>query len=432
MINPNFFKLLIASAASNLGDGLALIAFPWLASLLTRDPLLIALVSLFGRAPWLLFSLPAGVIIDRFDRRKLIFLTDVARTVLTAIVFVVVLSSSSLLDPAAVVGGTQVEPDGVWLILIVIYAAALLLGTAEVLRDNAAQTILPSIVAPHQLENANSKLATVELVMNSLVGPPLAGFLIAVSLAFAFAANAGALFLAALMVFLIGGNFLASREPSQQENHWMHDLKAGLNWLWQHILLRDLAIILGLVNAAYMMTLATQVLFAQEVLYLDPTEYGLLLTGAAFGGVAGGFAAPYLAKYVRSGTLMAISLLMFMGETLVFGFTSNAVVAWLALFVSSFAAVVWNVISVSLRQNIIPDQLLGRVNSVYRFLSWGLMPLGTLIGGVLVGVFEPSLGREFALRSPFFVAGAIMALVLIISLFRLTNAKIEAARANAT
>ena len=144
MINSNFLKLFIASAASNLGDGLALIAFPWLASSITRDPFLIALVPLFGRAPWLIFSLPAGVIIDRFDRRKLIVLTDVVRTVLTAFVFFVVFSSSSLLaDPQALAGGAQVGPDNAWPILLVIYAAAFLLGFAEVLRDNAAQTILP-------------------------------------------------------------------------------------------------------------------------------------------------------------------------------------------------------------------------------------------------------------------------------------------------
>jgi len=299
---------------------------------------------------------------------------------------------------------------------------------AEVLRDNAAQTILPSIVAPHQLENANSKLATVELIMNSLCGPPLAGVLIAASLALAFAFNAGVLVFAALMVFLVVGNFRAEKPADVVQNHWWGDLKIGINWLWQHVLLRDLALLLGLTNGAYMVSLATQVLFAQEILELDPTGFGLLLTGAAFGGVLGGLLSPVLAKHFSSATLLRAALLLFAAESIVFGFTSNVVVAWLSLFTGAFAAIVWNVITVTLRQTIIPDQLLGRVNSVYRFFSWGMMPIGTLIGGLIVSFFQVMIGREWALRSPYLVAGILMLIGLVVLYFRLTNSKIDAAR----
>lgn len=423
MINSNFFKLFLASAASNLGDGIALIAFPWLASLLTRDPLLIALVPLFGRAPWLLFSLPAGVIIDRVDRRKIIALTDAIRFALTFLVFVtvffVVESTGASTTPST------------WLALTIVYAASLFLGVAEVLRDNAAQTILPKVVAPHELENANSKLATVELVMNSLCGPPLAGFLIAMSLALAFAVNASVLLMAAILVFLIAGNFQADQNFERKTRNWWQDLKEGVRWLWAHVLLRDLALLLGLTNGAYMMSLATQVLFAQEVLGLDATGFGLLLTGAAFGGVLGGFAAPHLAKRFRSATLLRVSLFMFATESVIFGLNSNPYVAWAALFLGSSAGIIWNVITVSLRQTIIPDRLLGRVNSVYRFFGWGMMPIGTFLGGIIVSVASVSIGREWALRVPHLLAGVLMFGGLAILFVRLTHVKIDAARAAA-
>jgi len=425
----NFLKLLIASAASNLGDGLALIAYPWLASSITRDPFLIALVPLFAKVPWLLFSLPAGVIIDRFDRRKLILISDFVRVALTCVVLFLVLSATGLVEPEVLASGAVPEPQGKWVLLGILYVAAFVLGMIEVLRDNAAQTILPSVVGKQGLESANSKLATIELLMNSLCGPPLAGFLIAISLAFAFAVNAGSLLLAALLVLLITGNYLPQAVAGSAEKaHWFADLKGGVKWLWQHTLLRDLAIALGLLNGAYMMSLATQVLFAQEILDLSPTGFGLLLTGAAFGGVLGGAMTPYLHKHFRSGTLMVVSVILFATETFVFGLTSNAYVAWGSLFIGSFAAVTWNVITVSLRQRIIPDQLLGRVNSVYRFFSWGMMPFGTLLGGALVSLVQLAAVREVALRSPYIVAGLTMVGVLLVSMFRLTNAKIDAAR----
>jgi len=422
MINSNFLKLFLASAASNLGDGIALIAFPWLASLLTRDPLLISLVPLFGRAPWLLFSLPAGVIIDRFDRRKLIFFSDCVRAMMLVVVLLTILIFVNETADLSVVESGFSTP------LLIIYLASLLLGMAEVLRDNAAQTILPTIVGYVQLESANSKLSTVEMVMNSFVGPPLAGLLIAMSLALAFFVNAGVLVFAALLVFLIAGNFQVDKLKDSPKSKWVDDLKEGVGWLWQHTLLRDLALLLGLTNGAYMMSLATQVLFAQEILSLDPTGFGLLLTGAAFGGVLGGFATPFLVKRIRSGTLLRLALLLFISESMLFGLTSNPIVAWLTLFLGSFAGIVWNVITVSLRQTIIPDKLMGRVNSVYRFFGWGMMPIGTFVGGVLVSVAQFTIGREWALRAPHLLAGLLMFFGLVVLYFRLTNLKIEAAR----
>ncbi len=104
---------------------------------------------------------------------------------------------------------------------------------------------------------------------------------------------------------------------------------------------------------------------------------------------------------------------------------------WFLFAVEIGVGVLWNVITVSLRQSIIPDHLLGRVNSVYRFFAWGMMPIGSLIGGLIVVVTDAFGSRELALRMPWLIAGAAYFVLFVFAAPKLTTAKIEAARANA-
>ena len=159
-LGRNYHRVYTASVISNLGDGVALIGYPWLASAVTRNPLLIAAVAVAQRLPWLVFSLPAGVITDRVDRRKAMVLMDSLRAVITLFVAIAVLGlGDDLPEPDALktVMGTR---PALYLILIV---ASLLLGFAEVLRDNSAQTIIPSIVESDQLERANGRLSLIHI-----------------------------------------------------------------------------------------------------------------------------------------------------------------------------------------------------------------------------------------------------------------------------
>lgn len=151
-------------------------------------------------------------------------------------------------------------------------------------------------------------------------------------------------------------------------------------------------------------------LFAQELLGLDATGFGLLASGAAAGGVVGSFLAARLSKRLGSGGNLLLSLVLG-GLAWVVGLTSNAPLVWLMYVVMAFSVVLWNVITVSLRQAIIPDRLLGRVNSVYRFFGWGMMPIGIFIGGVVVEAVAGLAGLEVGLRAPFFLA-AIVNLIL--------------------
>ncbi len=279
-LGRNYAALWTASAVSNLGDGIGTVAWPWLASLLTRDPLAIALVATAFRLPWLLFSLPAGVIVDRFDRRKIVLLMDAARFgVLIGLGFAI-WSAQPLSTPADL--GLPNAPL-YWALL----ASALAVGFAEVLRDNAAQTLMPSIVPASRLEAANGRLWSVEVLMNSLIGPPLAGIILAIALPLSFFANGIGFALAAIFVLTIRGQFRAVR-GQEEKRHWLSEMREGASFLWRNNLLRNLALSLGILNAMDNLAIVALLLYAQEVLKLSSTEFGLLLTAGAVGGIVGG------------------------------------------------------------------------------------------------------------------------------------------------
>lgn len=433
-LGRNYWKLWVASVVSNLGDGIGTIAYPWLASALTRNPLHIAAVAVVTRLPWLLFSLPAGVITDRVDRRKLVAWMDLGRFVLTMGVALAILATQTQLSsPDAIAAGTAEPPDVAGLLLAIVYAAALLLGTAEVFRDNSAQTLMPAIVTSDNLEKANGRLWGAEMVMNSFLGPPLAGILIAAAFSLPFFVDAATFAVSAALVFLIAGEFRPKSDDGEAvipASFWL-DLKEGVRWLWGHHLFRPMAIALGVLNGTMMMALATFVLFAQEILELDATRFGLLTTGVAAGGVIGSLIAHRIARVLGQGASLFSTIVISASTVLVSGLTSSFWVFWSMGFLMAGAGTLWNVITVSLRQSLIPDRILGRVNSVYRFLGWGMMPIGSALGGVLVAVAEPVLGREWALRLPFLVAAVITAGLFAYALPRLNSARIEEAKQRA-
>lgn len=432
-LGANYWKLFTASTLTNLGDGLMSVAVVWLASALTREPALIALVALASRLPWLIFSLPAGVLTDRFDRRLLVAWMDVFRVVLIAAFGVVVLTQQAALpSPEALAAGTASAPEHASILLLLVVLLILLLGSAEVIRDNSAQTLMASVVSKPQLERANSRLWGAEMSMNNFVGPPLGGVLVAIALAIPFFLNAGFLTIGAVLLFALSGTFRPNGAPASRRIAWRAEIAEGFGWLWRHDLLRTLAIVLGLMNALAALAFVLMVLFVQEVLGIfTGWQFGLVITGTAVGAVMGSLFADRIARRIGPGPSLALSVLGSGVTFLVIGVSSSAVVVWLVGILGGLFSVLWNVITVSLRQRIIPDELLGRVNSVYRFFGWGTMSLGMLLGGFLVSLGEPLLGREGALRMPFLVAGAAHLLLLLVVLPRLSTARIERAEREA-
>ena len=428
-----YYKLFAASTISNMGDGIGIIAYPWLASAVTRNGFLIALVAVVQRLPWLFFSLPAGVITDRRDRRQLMIQANWVRAVLTLFVaFAVLGRQGNLLSPDELdAAAAPTEDFGLYALVLL---ATLLLGMAEVLHDNAAQTFMPAIVASDNLERANGRLWSAELVANTFIGPPLAAALLVVAFAVPFFVDAASFAVAAVLVTLIlPRTMLRSTEPAPTEDRrpWKEELAEGFRWLWNHDLFRPMAVILGLLNLLGTLATATLVLYGQEVLGTSPTEFAILSTGGALGGVVGGWTASKVAERIGSGPSLGITLVGGAFINIAIGLTSLWPVVWVLFAVFMFTAVLWNVITVSLRQAVIPDELLGRVNSVYRFFAWGMMPIGALLAGVIISFGEVVTTRETALRLPWLVAGVAHLFLYAFARPRLTTEKMEQARAEA-
>ena len=429
-LGRSYQKLFGASTISNLGDGIGQIAYPWLASAVTRNALLVALVTVFQRLPWLVFSLPAGVITDRYERRKLMVGANIARAVLTTGVALMVLDQQGVLPGPDELDDASTIIDTNVMLYVVVLVATLFLGTAEVLYDNTAQTIMPSLVDESQLEKANGRLWSSEQVANTVAGPAAGAALLAFAFAAPFFVDALTFAISAALIWMLPRPAQAKTSKTEHKP-WRTELADGFRWLWGHELLRPLAITLGLLNGLGMVAGATLVLFAQEVLLTSPTEFAILSTGGAAGGIAGGWSASWISKRLGSGPSLWTTLIVGGVTSIVIGLSSWWPIVWLMFGLGMFTAVLWNVITVSLRQAIIPDELLGRVNSVYRFFAWGSIPIGSLIGGGLILLAELGTSRETALRIPWLFSGVGQLLLLGVAVRYLTTERIEAARAAA-
>jgi MFS family permease len=403
-----FWRLWWASLVSNLGDGVGYIAYPWLASVLTRSPVLVAVIAAVQTLPWLLFSLPAGVIVDRFDRRRIVVAMDFARALLTGGIAVGIIAIGRDLPTAAEAASGSVVGTQ-WALYLIVVACSLLLGLAEVLRDNSAQTLLPSLVRKEHLERANGRLGVLEPVAGSFIGPPLGGALIGIALFVPIAFDSVTFAVSAALLALLPGTFRPLPQPDQQSDSaipsWRQDLRTGLSWLMRHPALRLLAVVLAVENLLSMMAVATFILFAQEVIGTSPLTFALMGTGGAVGAIIGGSVAPAVAKKFSVAACVAMAVGgIGLGRLLI-----GLQISWVGVWVSSvglvMAILLWNVVTVSYRQRMVPDELLGRVNSAYRFIGWGTMPVGMLAGGVLVALLDGPLSRDMALRAPLLIGG---------------------------
>jgi MFS family permease len=427
-LGASYWKLWTATAISNLGDGVSMVAYPWLASAVTRSPILIAAAGFASRLPWLVFTLHAGVLTDRFDRRKLIVAMDFMRGVLTVFVGAVVYfnrDSFPALDELTTITNLQTN----WPIYFTLLITAFLFGLAEVLRDNSAQTLMPSVVEKENLETANGRMWSAESLTNSFIGPPLGSLLIGIAIFIPFFFDAISFFFAVALIASLKGTFKPVDDGKVREKiNFKAEIKEGYAWLWAHPLLRPMAIILGTMNGLATMVGATYILFAQEVLQTSVFTFAVLGTAGAVGGTIGGLLAPKVSAKLGSGRSLAMVLAAAPIGSLIIALTTTWQVVWVVVLFETFFAILWNTITVSLRQSIIPTHLLGRVNSVYRFFAWGSIPIGMFLGGGLVSALTLVLSRENALRAPYLFGVVLGLLLWALAAPRLTTAKIEAAR----
>ncbi len=422
-LGRNYYRLFGAATVSNLGDGVALVAYPWLASAITRNPLLISLIVVVQRLPWLLFALPAGVLTDRHDRRLLMIGANAARAVITVFVAIAVVSRGDDL-PGPNELDAVVSTDA--LLYGCVLVATFLLGIGEVLYDNCAQTLMPALVGADQLEKANGRLWAAEEAANQFVGPPLGSLLLAAGFALPFIVDAGSFVISAALISTIRAAPRLAEAVTRRP--WRHELAEGVRWLWHNELLRTMAIVIGLFNAAASITFAVYVLFAQEILGASTAQFAVIMMAGAAGAIIGGWTASSLSQSLGQGQSLVVALAGSAAIEVTIGLMSNVPVVAVMNLAAGLLAVLWNVITVSLRQSIVPDHLLGRVNGVYRFVAWGMIPIGAVAGGLIVTVTERLGDRQLALRMPWFVAGAIEVALIFYAAPRLTTERMEAAR----
>ena len=375
-------------------------AGPLLAASLTRDPILVAGLSFAQRVPWLIFPLISGALVDRLDRRRVMGYADGIRTALIGTIGV-----------AALLG---------WASMPLLYVVFFLMGTLETLFDNASQAIIPALVSRERLERANSRLYAAEIVSNQLAGPPLGGFLFGLAVAVPFLLDAGTYAAAAALILALRGEFRPKRPEDAPPTTLVAEIGEGLRWLWNHGLIRTLAIMLGVFNMTFAATDAILVLFAQDVLGLGSFGYGMLLTSMAVGGLIGSLTADKIVAWLGPGRSLQASVLISALVLTVVAISESAVVVWAVFLLVGITVVVWNVITVSFRQAVVPEDIFGRVNSVYRLLGWGGLSIGALLGGFLA--------RGFGLTAPFWFAAVVLAMMFLVTVPFVNNRTVGEAR----
>ncbi len=372
-----FWKQWWASAVSNLGDGINFVALPLLAFSLTDDERLLSLTTFAILFPWLVFALPIGVIVDRFDRRGLMIGANVMRLGLFG--FIALAATTEALS--------------IWVLL----AVMLVIGSCEVVFDSTAQAFIPSIVAVPDLPRANGYLFAVEVVLGGMVGIAIGAVLFQVDPGVPFGVNALTFAVAAVLI----AGIRATRSTRARRDHrgMGSSIAVGLRWLRAEPLLRTLAVLLAITNLGMMLGQGIFVKYAAVELGVTGTGFGLLLTTSAVGAALGGVIGHRVLRRFGTAAAIIVPYLVFGAGQLVFVF---APVVWLIAvtgFATGVAITTWNVVTISLRQQMIPAELFGRVNSVYRWVGTGASAFGALAGGQIAYYTD--------LRMPYLVAGVI-------------------------
>ena len=387
-LGPAFNRLFSASVISNLSDGLLAVAAPLLAISLTKDPILISMLSAFVMLPWLLFAIPIGLIVDRSNKRLLITFTNSIRFITAGLVALAISTDTITIY---------------WLLL-----ATFLIGTCEVATDTAAQSLIPVILEKKNFEKANSRINIAETVIQNFIGAPLSGFLYATSIVLPFILNSLGFLVAAIFVLMIPAHLISTGSSAETEDaekkSFISEIKFGLNYLWNDRPLRRLVATTTSLGFFYSLSTSTLILFITETLEVQAKYFGVLMAGAGSGGVLGGILTPVLSKKFGRGSVLAVAIFISSITVLFQGISPNVWVFGVIGFISAFAITNWNILLMSCYQVLIPAELYGRIHGARRTFVWGVMPIGALLGGVIA---------HNGLRLPLIIGGIATTLISI-------------------
>jgi MFS family permease len=354
------------STISGIGDEITLLALPWLVLQLTHSPFQLGIVASLQHLPFLLFTLIAGVYADRWDRRRIMLGADLLR-----------FASLATIPIAALFGVLTIAQ---------IYVIAFLAGTGRVWFEVAHYALLPGIVEPDQLVDANSKFQVTDGV-SVFFGPSMGGLLIKLAgAANAIAVDAVSFLVSAAAIFTLP-SLRAAQSP--EERGWRAQLLGGLRYLVQQRPIFENA--LALMAMLFFMTMvdAVFVFYAQHELHLDAALTGIVLAAAGVGPIIFGSLAPRIRRRLRTGQVLVVAailsgpLLAILDLAVLLPKPLAIALAGASMAVSFGMAALWNVATLSYRQAVIPGHLMSRVNSSLRFIAWGTMPIAAFVGGLL-------------------------------------------------
>ena len=384
-LGRDYRRLWVANAVSVTGDGVTVAAGPLLAASITHDPLLVAGTLFAQQLPWLIFGPFGGALVDRLEPTRLMVIVDLLR--------------------AAAVGGLAASVFAGSAHLAALYGALFILGVGSTVSDTAVLSLPPLLVGPDDLVRSNAGLQGVQFVGADLVGPPLGAYLFVLAAGLPFAFDAA--------TFVVGAALIASirrrrtTHPVPDRTRLRQEISEGIRWLLAHPGLRMLAVAICVMNITLGSVLAILVLYVRERLGLGALGYGVLLACGAAGGVIGTVIVKRLLAWFGASLLLRVGLIIECATHVSLALTRRPWVAALTLVIFGVHGGVWNVVTVTLRQKVVPEQLLGRVNSVYNTFSFGGFALGSLVGGLLA--------RGFGLTAPFWVAAVAVAVVAILA-----------------
>jgi MFS family permease len=367
----DFMLLWGGQTVSEMGSAVTVIALPLTAVVvLHATTFQVGVLSAMATAAFLVIALPAGAVVDRLAKRKLMVACDAAR--------MLIIGSVPL---AAALGA---------LTMAQLYLVALAAGVATVFFDVAYQSYLPLLVRPSQLTDGNGKLQTTAEA-SRVAGPGLGGVLVGLfGAAGAMAADAVSYAVSLGSLLLIRTAEPGRGRPAQPgaetaPGRW-RELTAGLSFAFRDPILRKIVACTSTANLFGSMIVALEIIFLVRVLHVRPAYTGLAVALAALGGVAGGAASGPLSRRIGSARIIWLSILGIGPASLLIPLAQPGpgVLLFVAGWASyAFSGVLYNVAQLSYRQAICPPELLGRMNAAVRWIVWGTLPLGGLLGGAL-------------------------------------------------
>ena len=376
----NFLLLWSGQTVSEMGSAVTQLALPLTAVVvLGATTFQVGLLTSAATAAFALIALPAGALVDRWPKRRLMIWCDLARML--------------------IIGSVPLAAAFHALTLGQLYAVAITAGVATVFFDVSYQSYVPTLISTEDLPDGNGKLASTQSFAQ-VVGPGLGGALVGlVGAATAMAADA--ISYAVSVTSLLGIGIREEPPPRPQTRSLRAEIGEGLSFVLRHPILRKIVACTATSNLFGGMALALQIIFLVRVLHVRPADTGLLIAVASLGGVAGGVLSGRLTRRIGSARIIWFSMLVLGFPALLCPLAEPGwrVIAFpLGLMAFLFGAVVYNVAQLSYRQAICPPQLLGRMNAAVRWVVWGTIPLGALLGGALgslLGV-RPTLWIAFA------------------------------------